>query len=456
MYIQTRRGSSGGFKILMFLVAAGVIGVMFFTSWFERNSPVVNAPTNIVWNFTAPLSVPMSDDVGIVSYEATFQDETHTIPLASSSLDKQLKSTVLSLKFPLDQRLNMKQGKITIKVKDGSLWGFFQGNETKVVIDVTPDLISPLIAVMGSSPTITKGGSALVVFNATDANLKDVYVKTADGHKFKATPFVKNGYYATLFAWDAKMAVFQASIEAVDKGGNRSITPLNIASKNISYKDSNIKIDDKFLTGKITTLANGEPAMNGQTPLNRFVYINRDLRNKNQDLIKKLTTVNPKPVNDFTIAPFLPLKNGKVVATYGDHRHFFYNEQNVSESHHMGIDLASVKAAPIVASNSGKVIFAGDNGIFGNMPLIDHGLGLYTLYGHCTTLNVKKGDMVAIGQPIATTGVSGLALGDHLHFGVVVQGVDVRPIEWIDAKWVKSHITDVIQSTKALLVAAPK
>ena len=75
--------------------------------------------------------------------------------------------------------------------------------------------------------------------------------------------------------------------------------------------------------------------------------------------------------------------------------------------------------------------------------MIDHGLGLYTLYGHCSKVMVKKGDEVQADQAIAKTGTSGLALGDHLHFGILVQGIEVRPIEWFDAGWIKTNIDDV-------------
>jgi len=85
------------------------------------------------------------------------------------------------------------------------------------------------------------------------------------------------------------------------------------------------------------------------------------------------------------------------------------------------------------------------------MPMIDHGLGLYTLYGHCSQLLVKEGDEVSAGQTIAKTGTSGLALGDHLHFGMLVQGIEVRPVEWFDGKWIKTNIDDVFKSADKII-----
>jgi murein DD-endopeptidase MepM/ murein hydrolase activator NlpD len=72
--------------------------------------------------------------------------------------------------------------------------------------------------------------------------------------------------------------------------------------------------------------------------------------------------------------------------------------------------------------------------------IIDHGQGLLTLYGHCSSLDVAVGDAVHKGQTIARTGATGLAGGDHLHFEVIVGGVPVSPLQWLDGAWIKSHI----------------
>lgn len=108
--------------------------------------------------------------------------------------------------------------------------------------------------------------------------------------------------------------------------------------------------------------------------------------------------------------------------------------------------------ASIVSSNAGTVIYANENGIYGSMPIIDHGLGLYSLYGHCSQILVKEGDKVKLGQVIARTGVSGLALGDHLHFGLLVQGIEVRPIEWFDASWIRKNIDNVFHEADKIIL----
>jgi murein DD-endopeptidase MepM/ murein hydrolase activator NlpD len=107
--------------------------------------------------------------------------------------------------------------------------------------------------------------------------------------------------------------------------------------------------------------------------------------------------------------------------------------------------------AAIKPQNGGEVVFADFNGLYGNMPMIYHGLGLYTLYGHCSSLHVEKGDKIQPLQTIANTGKSGYAMGDHLHFGVLVQGIEVRPQEWMDKHWIKLNITKIIKTAKKMI-----
>jgi murein DD-endopeptidase MepM/ murein hydrolase activator NlpD len=111
-----------------------------------------------------------------------------------------------------------------------------------------------------------------------------------------------------------------------------------------------------------------------------------------------------------------------------------------SKAVHFGYDLASLSLAPITAANSGRVVYADDLGIYGNCVLLDHGLGLATLYGHLSRIDVSAGDTVAKGDTLGLSGATGLAGGDHLHFAVLVSGTYVDPLEWWDPAWIRTHI----------------
>jgi murein DD-endopeptidase MepM/ murein hydrolase activator NlpD len=67
-------------------------------------------------------------------------------------------------------------------------------------------------------------------------------------------------------------------------------------------------------------------------------------------------------------------------------------------------------------------------------------LGLFTLYSHLSAIDVKVGDPIKQQQPIGKTGETGLAVGDHLHFGVYLNGLPVLPVEWWDQKWINDNV----------------
>ena len=134
------------------------------------------------------------------------------------------------------------------------------------------------------------------------------------------------------------------------------------------------------------------------------------------------------------------MRGSKVTSEFAEVRHYTYGGQRVSRARHYGYDLASTARAKITASNGGSVVYAGDNGIYGNLVLIDHGLGITTLYGHLSSLDVEVGDQVAKGDVLGRSGATGLAGGDHLHFAVLVGKTYVDPLEWWDGKWVRDHI----------------
>ena len=94
----------------------------------------------------------------------------------------------------------------------------------------------------------------------------------------------------------------------------------------------------------------------------------------------------------------------------------------------------------ITSAAAGRVVFAEELGIYGNCVLVDHGLGLGSLYGHLSRVDVQPGQDVLQGETLGLSGATGLAGGDHLHFAILVGGVYVDPLEWWDPAWVRSNV----------------
>ena len=448
---KSNKSSLGILVVMVLFVGAGLY--VYFSATFEHNAPVVTLQTNGYWNLKKPLPLKITDESGIKSYKVIMRTKSGDTKLLYNRPLVPQKVINLEVQPPRGAyAIKDKHIEIIVEARDASKWNFFKGNRALKSFKLTIDKKRPEVSIVNNSYKISRGGSALVIFRAVDKNLKDLYIESNHKH-FKAEPFYKEGYYIALLAWPVQDESFRATVVADDTAGNmtRSYVPLYL--KNRTYQLSKITISNKFLNGKIAELAQQFDETQGvKDPLKRFKIINEDVRAKDEKLIQKVTSNVPqKMISTFKIRKMYPLKNAEVVAHFGDHRKYYYNGKLISQAYHLGIDLASHAMAPIKSQNYGKVVFANFNGLYGNNLIISHGLGLYTLYGHCSSFDVGVGDEVHPGEKIANTGKTGYAMGDHLHFGVLVQGVEVRPQEWMDKKWMKLNINDIIKSAKKII-----
>jgi murein DD-endopeptidase MepM/ murein hydrolase activator NlpD len=460
---KQKNGSIAGKIIGMILLGGIAVGAWFlYTSpQFERVKPQIEAPQTLYWNRIDPLEIKVTDNVGLKEYQIELSDGNNSIILDQAPFENAAAEETLVVKYPKkSKKLNAKAKHmtLTVTVNDKSMWNMMSGNSEKKTIELYLDYRRPNVNILANSRMINQGGSALVIFQADDEHMDELYIE-ADGNKFKPQPYKKEGYYAALIAWPFTKDTFSAKIVATDLAKNKRITEIPFYHKNPRYKTSQIKASDKFIDGKITDLASSDPEYATITDkLEKLKAINETMRLSNEANIHALSKgVSNEMLDDWKIKKFYPLKNGQKVASFGDHRYYYYNGKDniVSESYHVGYDLASNSMADIVASNAGKVVFADENGIYGNMPLIDHGLGLYTLYGHSSQLLVQEGDEVHAGQVIAKTGQTGLAMGDHLHFGMLVQGIEVRPVEWFDQSWITKFIDNVFKQADNIISPPP-
>ncbi len=450
-----RRKNNSSFGILFVFVLVLVGGVyLYYSTLFERDAPDISLDTNGYWNLKEPLNLSIKDNSGIKSYRVILQSSSGEKTLYSEQ-PLVLKNSINMAVEPPRSAYAMKDKivKIIVEANDASRWNFLKGNSSVKEFELIIDKRRPVLATVVHSYKINKGGSAVVIFKANDENLKDIYIQTNYDKKFIPQPFYKEGYYISLLAWPVNSENFKATIVASDYAQNisKSYIPLYLKQKN--YRISHIKISDKFLKGKIAELAEEFVETQGvQNSLEQFKIINEDVRAKDEKLIRNITSkVSNEMISKFKINRMHPLKNAQVVATFGDHRKYLYEGNYISESYHLGIDLASNAMAEIIPQNGGDIVYSDFNGLYGNMPILSHGLGLYTLYGHCSSVNVNSGDYLNAKNVIARTGKSGYAMGDHLHFGVIVQGVEVRPAEWMDSAWIKLNITDIIDSAKKII-----
>ena len=452
--MRRKKGNSSFGVLFVFVLIIAAALYVYNSAMFERDLPKVTLQNTGYWNLKKPLSLEIEDASGIKSYRVVLKTNSGDKTLYYEQLLNPQQLIKLEIESPRSAyAMKDKDVKIVVEAVDFSKWNLLKGNSVTREFSIKIDKKRPQLNIVSNSYKIIRGGSAIVIFKANDENLKDLYIETNFDKKFKVEPFYKKGYYISLLAWPIKQENFRASVIATDYAKNKAKAYIPLYLKQKTYRVSKINLSDRFLKGKIAQLAEEFAETQGvDNSLEQFKIINEDVRAKNEQLIHDITSkVSDEMISDFKINKMYPLKNAQVVTSFGDHRKYYYDGNYISESYHLGLDLASNAMAAIKPQNSGNVVFSDFNGLYGNMPIIDHGLGLYTLYGHCSSVSVNSGDEVQKNEPIANTGKTGYAMGDHLHFGVLVQGIEVRPAEWMDKTWMKLNIGDVIKSAKEII-----
>ena len=319
--------------------------------------------------------------------------------------------------------------------------------ESSMTRDVQVQLEPPRVAVLSTLHYVNHGGAEFVVYRATPANIESgirVGDQTypgfpASGAGIKGDEATRIAFFALLQNQDLNTP---ATVYARDEAGNQASTPLDVRAFPKPFSRSRIAIDDRFLARVIPAIAGSVPDMqlSAAQPdlLGSFLKINGDLRRANAQTIQALAT-KTSPEMLWKDA-FQPLGNASVEAKFADNRTYVYQGKDVDQQVHLGFDLAVTQRIPVLAANRATVLYAAELGIYGNCVILDHGLGVQSLYGHLSSIDVKPGDRVEKGQTLGRSGMTGLAAGDHLHFTMLVNGQPVNPVEWWDPKWMQDRV----------------
>lgn len=145
---------------------------------------------------------------------------------------------------------------------------------------------------------------------------------------------------------------------------------------------------------------------------------------------------------------FLPPVTSAPNNSAGDMRTIQLGETDIARGASSGVRFPVSRRTPVVASNGGKVVFIGELGLLGNTIIIDHGMGLATIYGHLSDVSVQRGATVQRQQSIGSTGTTGFAQGEEVYYEVRLHGVSVSPNEWWDETWVTDHIENKVNFVK--------
>jgi murein DD-endopeptidase MepM/ murein hydrolase activator NlpD len=437
--------------ILIFVAAAGCITFLFFYGGPPQISlkevpEFIGNGYELGLNVTAPKTGLRQVKVSMLQKAKKVEVFTETFPRTGyiGKVGPAEDSRIVPIE---PKKIGIADGpaEILIEAYDYSLKSVVFGSAAVVQKNITISTVPPKIDLLYNERTIKPGSSGIAIYRLSDnVAVNGVIVNSRFFPGFPVGGDKKN-VYVSYFAlpYDA-VAINGAQVVAKDKAGNKAVSSFNLTLLKVVQKSDQINIDDGFLNAKIPEFQQHYPEMTGDEK-EKYVYVNNKVRDQNDKKILELCQ-NPTPERLWQ-GRFLRMP-GSPRAGYADHRTYVYKGVAIDRQTHLGIDIAQTERAEVRAANKGKVVFADYLGIYGNVIIIDHGQGVYSLYAHLSEFGCTVGQMVESNEVIARTGHTGMAGGDHLHFGMIIHGIFVTPIEWWDPHWIAVTIDNPLKDVQ--------
>jgi murein DD-endopeptidase MepM/ murein hydrolase activator NlpD len=204
---------------------------------------------------------------------------------------------------------------------------------------------------------------------------------------------------------ETKPGRYEVKLNGIDTNGKSEVSQgiLIVEAKRFPVRE--LKVEEKYVT----------PPENVQSRI----------KEERERVDAIFATVTPKR---FWNGSFLLPVPGEVISAFG--KRSIYN--NKPRSPHSGVDFRGVAGTPVRAPNAGQVVLAAELYYSGNTVILDHGLGLYSYFGHLSGFNAKQGDMVKSGDIVGKVGATGLVTGPHLHWTVRLVESRIDPLSLID------------------------
>jgi murein DD-endopeptidase MepM/ murein hydrolase activator NlpD len=419
------------------LLFSFVASTLFLTGCAKPTVDVTGAGSTL--GKATPLTVHVQASRGVKSVSATIEQNGQRYPAweMTEPSDKRATSYNFTAGTQVAPKLQDGPAKLIVEAKANGPFGKSAVWEKDFTVVTRP----PSLSADSDIHYLYVGMADLATLNVM-GTWTEAGVKVGD-QKFRSWPMPggKPGQFSLYaFAWNMPAGT-QPLAYASNAAGNDVTTPLNVQfpkREQPRYTVHELQIDDRFMQKVV-----GELDPNGAGDIvARFVKINNDMRKANNQTLSDLKS---KTADHFLwTQPFLR-QAAKTEATFADHRKYLYHGKQIDEQTHLGYDLASTQHVGVVASNDGRVVYAAPLGIYGNCVVVDHGYGLQTIYGHMSQIDVKEGDAVKRGQVMGLSGMTGMAGGDHIHFSMQLDGVQIDPKEWWDPHWIKDHIVKRVE-----------
>lgn len=382
-----------------------------------------------------PVTVHVHDTHGVSKVTATVEQNGATYPAWQTTAGTKGADSTFNFTVGVKTTPQLRDGKAHLVIEATS--GGLMHNTARVERDVNVVTQPPTVSADSDQHYLYLGMADLATLNVT-GSYTAAGVRVGD-QTFRAWPMPggKPGLFSLFaFAWNMPPGTTPL-VYASNGAGNDVTTPITVIfpkKEQPVYTQHEIQVSDQFMQKVL-----GELDPNGTgDPVARFVKINSEMRKANN---KTLADLRFKTADHFLWSqPFTRQSHSAAEATFADVRSYMYHGKKIDQQVHLGYDLAVTQHVGVEASNDGRVVWAAPLGIYGNCIVVDHGYGLQTIYGHLSRIDVHEGDMVKRGQAMGLSGMTGMAGGDHVHFAMQLDGVQIDPKEWWDAHWIKDHI----------------
>ena len=438
-------------KILVVLLVLGVGAAALWVNAGRAEGPAIEITGSGVIGQTGEIAVNVTAPDGTLTGLAVtlVQGET-TTPIFDLAPETAATLTIngdeVTLTRPAGKRtlpeLKAGDAQINVTAVRPVLFGLRQATATAtrtLEVRLTP----PQLAVLSQFHYVNHGGSEMVVYRVNPPDVESG-VRVGE-HEYRgfpaggADPALRVAFFALLWDQDLRTPITVFGRDSVGNEGSGSFD-FRVFPK--QFRTSTISLDDRFLARVVPPILQNSPELKVDDPGNflaAYLAINRDLRRMNNETIANLALETTPEI--LWRGAFKQLINTAVEAGFADQRTYVYNGNDVDHQVHLGFDLASTAGASVRAANRGRVVHAGWLGIYGNCVILDHGMGLQSLYAHLSSISVSLGQIVDSEAELGRSGSTGLAGGDHLHFTMLLGGNAITPIDWWSAQWVQDRIS---------------
>jgi murein DD-endopeptidase MepM/ murein hydrolase activator NlpD len=399
-------------------------------------TPIINIPSSVTsLGQATPITVDIHDPHGVRRLAAFVEQNGARYQVFELAQPSNLTDTTANFTAGIKTTPQLKDGKAKLIVEATS--NDLLRKTARLERDVNVVTQPPSVSVDSEQHYLYLGMADLATFSVS-GSWSEAGVRVGD-QTFRAwpTPGGKPGLFS-LFAFAWNMPPGTAPLVYASNGAGNDVTsPLVVVfpkKEQPKYTTHDLQVSDAFMQKVINEL---DPNGTGD-PVARFVKINSEMRRANN---KTLSDLRLKTADKFLWSqPFMRQPHSQAEANFADVRNYIYKGKKIDQQVHLGYDLAVTQHIGVEASNDGKVVYAAPLGIYGNCIVVDHGYGLQTIYGHLSKIDVHEGDVVKRGQVMGLSGMTGMAGGDHIHFAMQLDGVQIDPKEWWDSHWIKDHI----------------